>query len=70
MLPWYVTVGLGILGLILFRNFWEAILVAVIIDALYSLPDQKFIARFGVFSISALVLFIIFNVIRKKIRYV
>ncbi|MBU2109522.1 hypothetical protein KKB71_01000 [Patescibacteria group bacterium] len=68
--PWWVTVGLGILGLILFGNFWEAILAGFIIDAFYSLPEQKFFARFGVFSISALILFFIFNFIRKKIRYV
>lgn len=67
--PWYATVGLGILGLILFRKFWEVILAGFIIDALYYAPGQKFIGHFGFFTIGAIILLIIFNIIKKKIRY-
>lgn len=68
-LPWYATVGMGILGLILFRKFWEVILAGFIIDALYYAPGQKFIGHFGFFIIGAIILFIVFNFIKKKIRY-
>ncbi len=68
VLPWYATTGLGIAGLILFRKFWEAMLVGFIIDALYYAPGQNFIGHFGFFTIGAIILFIVFNLIRKKVR--
>lgn len=68
-MPWYATAGLGIIGLVLFRKFWEVILVGFIIDALYYVPGQNFIGRFGFFTAGAAILFVVFYFIKKKIRY-
>lgn len=70
VLPWYATAGLGIIGLVLFRKFWEMILAGFIIDALYYAPGQKFIGHFGLFTAGAIILFLIFDFIKKKMRYV
>ncbi|MBU3925695.1 hypothetical protein KJ763_00805 [Patescibacteria group bacterium] len=68
-MPWWLTVIVGVLGLILFRNFWEIILAGLIIDSFYSIPGAQIIGRFGFFTISSLLLFIIFSFIKNKMRF-
>ena len=66
--PWYWTAVLAVVGLVLFRKFWEIIALGFLIDALYSLPVSGIIARFGFFTIASVVLFLITNVVRKELR--
>lgn len=67
--PWWVTVVLGTVFMVLFRRYWEGVVVAVFIDALYSVQTAKFYAHFGIFTISAIILFFILSIIKKKIRF-
>lgn len=68
ILPWQWTAALAIIFIILFGNFWEAVLVGFTLDVLYSLPNAKIYGRFGVFTAMALVLVLTSKIIRKKIR--
>lgn len=61
--PWYMTVGLGVIFIILFLNFWEAVAVGLAIDLLYA-------GKIPIFTLSGLILVILLNNIRKRIRYV
>lgn len=67
-LPWWGTVLLAFIFMILFRCFWEGIVVALFIDSLYSFPDAKFYGRFGFFIISAALILLIIENIRPRIR--
>ncbi len=66
--PWYVTAGLAVVGLVLFRKFWEIIIMGFLIDALYSLPDARIIGRFGFFTIIGAILFLTADAIKKELR--
>ncbi len=68
LFPWYWAAVLAIIGLMLFKKFWEIIIVGLLIDSLYSLPNIGLIGRFGIFTISIIVLFFIAEAVKKQIR--
>lgn len=68
ILPWQWTAVLAVIFIILFGNFWEAVLAGFILDAFYSVPNTKIYGRFGVFTAIALVLVLASKILRKKIR--
>ncbi len=53
LLPWWLTVFLAILGLFIFKNFYEFIATIIIIYVLSSIPDNS------LFSYSTLIYLII-----------
>ena len=67
--PWYWTAGLAVLFIILFPRYWEAVLAGFLLDAMYSVPTQGFYGRFGIFTISALILLLVLGGIKKRIRF-
>jgi hypothetical protein len=67
--PWYWTVIPAVIFMILFRRYWEGVLVAFFIDALYSVPSVRIYGHFGIFTASALILILIFEILKKKLRY-
>lgn len=66
--PWWVTVGLGVLFVFLFPRFWETVLAGLFLDALYYTETSGIYGRFGVFTISALILIVVAEKIKKQIR--
>jgi hypothetical protein len=67
-LAWWLTALLIFVFMILFKRFWEGIVAALFIDSLYSLPLAGFYGRFGIFTASAVVILIIIENIRPRIR--
>lgn len=67
--PWFVTISLAIILAIIFTRYWEAALVGLMIDSLYSLPEQKNIAGLGVFLALALIVISLSSLIKNKIRF-
>ena len=47
--PWYGVLILALAGVVLFRNYFEAVFLGFVIDALYSVSEPLIITgRFGV----------------------
>jgi len=67
--PWYWTMILAVIFMILFRWFWEGALAAFFIDVLYSVPSVRIYGHFGIFTASAIILLLIFEILKKKLRY-
>ena len=67
-LPWWGTALLVFIFMLLFKWFWEGIVVALFLDSLYSLPFARIYGRFGVFAISAAVILLVVENIRPRIR--
>lgn len=67
--PWYWTVILAAVFIILFPKFWEGLVAAFFIDSFYSISSAGFYARFGIFTAVALVILLLFGIIRNKIRF-
>lgn len=67
-LPWYWTAALAAVFIILFENFWEAILAGLILDTLYSIPNARIYGRFGIFTTTAAALVLLIKMSRKKVR--
>ena len=66
--PWYWTVGLIAVFIIVLSQFWEGVIAALIIDSIYYVPDGEFISRLGILTLSFLVLFWASYAIKNKIR--
>lgn len=66
--PWYATAGLGAVFIILFPDFWEAVLAAIFLDAMYGSETTGFYGKFGVFTLAALILILFIGRIKKQIR--
>ena len=68
-LPWWGTVILAFVFMILFKRFWEGVIAMLFIDSLYSLPTAKFYGHFGIFIVSAIVLLLIMENLKTRIRF-
>jgi len=68
-LPWWGTAILTFVFMILFRRFWEGVAAIFFIDSLYSLPAAKFYGHFGIFIVPAIILFLIVENLKTKIRF-
>jgi len=66
--PWWLFVGTGVIFVFFFPRFWEAVFGGLFLDALYHMETGVIYGRFGFFMISALVLIIVAEEIKKQIR--
>lgn len=66
--PWYWTVILAVIFMILLRRYWEGVLVAFFLDALYSVPSVRIYGHFGIFTAVALILLFLLESFKKNIR--
>jgi hypothetical protein len=67
--PWYWMVILAVIFMILFRRYWEGVVAAFFLDALYSVPNSGLYGHFGIFTAVALILLFILETFKKKIRF-
>jgi len=68
-LPWWGTAILAFIFMILFKRFWEGVIAMLFIDSLYSLPTSKFYGHFGIFIVSAIILLLIIENLKTRIRF-
>lgn len=65
---WFSALG-ALVGLALFRNYWEAVFILMISDAMFGAKVSKFMNFTFVSSATAFLLLIIFHFLKKKIRF-
>ena len=67
--PWQLTAIFGIVFMLLFENYWEGIVIALVADAFYSLPESKFFSGgFGFFTLLSLLIFYLVSFVKSKIK--
>lgn len=59
-LPWWLTLLFAVLAMLAFRRFYEALILALVMDAIYAVPEAGF---YGVVFVSFLSVLIIFGAI-------
>jgi len=67
-LPWWVTIFFVVIGIFLFKNFYEGIFVGLLIDLLYGTGAKEFYGIWFVFTVSTAIFFILGERIKKNIR--
>lgn len=65
--PWWFSVLLILIGIFTFSNFYEFIVVGVIIFSLYSIPGDRIISSPIIFSLGIILLYVIIQSIRNNI---
>lgn len=66
--PWYLTVLLAFLFVVLFPKFWEAVFAGLFLDAMYGSESGTLYGRFGLFTAAAAIAVIAVERIKKRIR--
>lgn len=63
------TVGLtAALCVFIFENFYEIVIAAILVDALYGIPTSLFATPF-IYTLSAALLFIAINLLKRHLRF-
>lgn len=68
-LPFYLSVILAILGMILFSFFWEAVLLLFISDLLYGTVEMRLLNIFFFSFIFSLVFLFVTEFVKKKLKF-
>ncbi len=68
-MPFWVSAVLGLAGMIYFSFFLEAIFLFFLSDLLYGTPELKFFNVIFVSFTTALICFIILELLKKQIRF-
>jgi len=67
--PGIVFIILGFLGLFLFDAFYEFVIASFLIDILYGFPVEALYDFRFVFFLISLLLFVVANIIKTRIRF-
>lgn len=67
-LPWWFTAFLALLGIFLFKNFYEVVFAGFLLDLLYGTAVKEFYGIWFIFTAFFLILFILMERLKKNIR--
>lgn len=67
ILPWWVVVVMLFIGIFIFSNFYEFIIISTIIYSLYSIPGDKVIYSPMFFSLISIVLYVSIQAVKNNI---
>ncbi|HET8575245.1 MAG TPA: hypothetical protein VFM02_03705 [Candidatus Paceibacterota bacterium] len=68
--PWWVTLFAGAMGMLLFPLYFEALFMALFLDALYGGSSISFLPDFPVmYSCAFMVLFFFLEFLKTKVQY-
>lgn len=68
-MPLWVSFVLALLGIIYFSFFIEAIIIFLLLDLLYGIPQLKFFNIVFVSSIITFICLVILELLKKKLRF-
>lgn len=66
--PWYLTLILAIMFLIVFKNYWEVVIAGIVLDVISYVPSEHVWKNFGIFSISFVITLLAAEKLRKQLR--
>lgn len=63
-----MAVIIALAGIIIFKNYYEAVVAGLVMDSLYYIPSEKLWGNFGIFTVSSLVITLAAEKTKKQIR--
>jgi len=68
-MPWWLSVILGLLGILLFSVFWESIVLFFISDLIYGVKEPRFFNFIFVSTVMAVLTLVLLELLKKKLRF-
>ena len=68
-MPFWVSVILALIGMFYFNVFWEAVILFLLSDLLYGVREAKFSGAIFISFIGSLAVFLIIEIIKKKLKF-
>lgn len=68
-LPFWISIILGILGIIYFHNYWEAVILFFISDFLYGTLESKFAFLTFTSGVFAFLFLILIEYLKKRFKF-
>ena len=65
---WWLVFPIGIVCAWYYRKFYELVAASLFIDVIYSVPRDKFFGLQYIYSIAALVVFLVISALKSRIR--
>jgi len=66
--PFWVSIILGLIGIIYFSKYWESIILFLLSDLLYGTKEERFFNIYFISFIISLLTLIIIEFLKKKLR--
>ncbi|PIZ87545.1 hypothetical protein COX93_00690 [Candidatus Nomurabacteria bacterium CG_4_10_14_0_2_um_filter_30_12] len=66
--PFWVSIILGLIGIIYFSKYWESIILFLLSDLLYGIREERFFNIYFISFIVSLLTLIIIEFLKKKLR--
>lgn len=68
-LPWWVTLAFGVVGIVIFSWYFEALFLGLLFDVLYGFPAGEKIPFYAyLYSLVFLFSFLVFEYLKRKIQ--
>lgn len=67
--PFWMTTILGIGAMAYFPKFWEIILIALVVDLLYAVPEVQFYGTVHATTIGTAATLLLVEFLKKKLKY-
>jgi hypothetical protein len=67
-LPWYISLILGIIGLIYFENYVELLVSSFLIDSLYGVSGSRAFGFSFFHTVLGAFLFLVYGIIKDNVR--
>ena len=68
-MPFWLSLILGLAGMILFPMFWEAIALFLLSDFLFGVKEARFFNMFFIASITSLIILFALEALKKKLKF-
>jgi hypothetical protein len=68
-LPFWVSIILALAGMVYFTRYWEALLLFLVSDALYGVPESRFFGFVFVAFTLALLMLITAEILKTKLKF-
>lgn len=68
LFPWWFALILAIVGLLLFRSFYEIIFLGIVIDSLYNASTHRFYGLEFIVTFISIILFTIIEMLKRRVR--
>lgn len=67
--PWWVLVVLGVVGVLMFRSYWELPIIFLIIELLFSVPERIVFSIPFFYTVLGIAGVLFARVLRRRLRH-
>ncbi len=68
-MPFWISIILALIGMVIFSIFWEAVIIFLLTDLLYGVKEARFFNIFFIYFLASILVLIALELIKKKLKF-